>query len=88
MYFLVAVEVTSLLRKKLSKRAWRLTHFLSFPLFALATFHLLWVGSDRTTPAMRVAVMVCVVAVCSAATMRVVQADQAEQAATQRVPTR
>jgi DMSO/TMAO reductase YedYZ heme-binding membrane subunit len=88
MYFLLAVEITSLLRKKLSKRAWRLTHFLSFPLFALATFHLLWVGSDRTTPAMRVAVMVGVVAVCSAATMRVVQADQAEQAATQRVPTR
>ncbi len=34
-YFLVAVEVTSLLRRRLSKRLWRATHFLSFPLFAL-----------------------------------------------------
>ena len=88
MYFLVAVEITSLLRKKLSKRAWRATHFLSFPLFALATVHLLWVGSDRATPALRAVVMVCVVGVCGATVMRLVQADRDEPATRPRVPNR
>ena len=39
LYALAAVEVTSLLRRRLSKRVWRATHFLSFPLFALTTVH-------------------------------------------------
>lgn len=46
LYLLAAVEVTSLLRRHLSKRAWRATHFLSFPLFGLSTIHLLTAGSD------------------------------------------
>jgi hypothetical protein len=33
MYALAAVEITSLLRTRISKRAWRATHYLSFPLF-------------------------------------------------------
>src|SRR6202040_3635086 len=33
MYLLVAVELTSLLRRHLSNRLWRRTHLLSFPLF-------------------------------------------------------
>ena len=75
----------------LSKRAWRATHYLSFPLFALATFHLLWVGSDRTTPALRVAVLVSVAAVCVATVMRILQADRddrAGQSSAPRIPTR
>src|SRR5205823_13062546 len=40
-YFLVAVEITSLLRRHLSRRVWRATHFLSFPLFVLTTVHAL-----------------------------------------------
>jgi predicted ferric reductase len=45
-YVLVAVEITSLLRSRISKRAWRLTHFASLPLFALATIHGLTAGTD------------------------------------------
>ncbi len=48
-YFLVAVEITSLLRRRLSKRVWRATHFLSFPLFALTTVHALSAGTDSGT---------------------------------------
>jgi DMSO/TMAO reductase YedYZ heme-binding membrane subunit len=88
MYLLLAVEITSLLRKQLSKRAWRATHYLSFPLFALATFHLLWVGSDRTTPLLRVAVLGVVAVVCGATVMRILEADRAEQAAPPRFPAR
>ncbi len=47
LYLLVAVEVTSLLRGRMPARAWRLTHWLSFPLFGLVELHLLLSGSDR-----------------------------------------
>jgi hypothetical protein len=57
LYLLVAVEVTSLLRKHLSRRAWRATHFLSFPLFAMATIHGLAAGTDAATPLFRVTVL-------------------------------
>jgi predicted ferric reductase len=47
-YLLAAVEITSLLRNRLSRRAWRTTHALSFPLFGLATLHGLRAGTDAT----------------------------------------
>jgi DMSO/TMAO reductase YedYZ heme-binding membrane subunit len=80
MYLLLAVEVTSLLRKRLSKRAWRTTHYLSFPLFGLATVHLLWAGTDRTTLPMRIGVLLTVAVVTGATLIRIVQADRKEAA--------
>ncbi len=53
LYLLMAVELTSLARKKISKRAWRLTHYLSFPLFLLTTVHALSAGTDRSTLLLR-----------------------------------
>ena len=49
LYFLLAVELTSLARKRISKRVWRMTHFLSFPLFLFTTVHALTAGTDRST---------------------------------------
>ena len=49
LYLLLAVELTSLARKRLSKRVWRMTHYLSFPLFFLTTIHALSAGTDRKT---------------------------------------
>lgn len=46
MYLLMAVELSSLLRKHLAPRVWRRLHFLSFPLFLSATWHLLTAGTD------------------------------------------
>ncbi len=46
MYVLVAVEVTSLLRSRLSPRVWREVHLLSYVLFALSTLHALTAGTD------------------------------------------
>jgi predicted ferric reductase len=55
LYLLVAVEVTSLLRRSLPNRLWRRVHYASFPLFALATIHGLTAGTDsRTTLAVMV----------------------------------
>jgi DMSO/TMAO reductase YedYZ heme-binding membrane subunit len=83
MYLLTAVEVTSLLRKKLSKRVWRTTHYLSFPLFGLSTVHLLWVGTDRTTALLRWSVLLTVAVVTTSTLIRIVMADQKEAAALQ-----
>jgi hypothetical protein len=46
-YCLLAVEITSLLRKRISKRLWRAMHYLSFPLFVTATVHAMTAGTDR-----------------------------------------
>lgn len=46
MYLLVAVEVTSLMRKRLTKRTWRAIHMASYPLFVLSTAHGIAVGTD------------------------------------------
>jgi predicted lysophospholipase L1 biosynthesis ABC-type transport system permease subunit len=58
LYLLVAVEVTSLLRHRLSKRAWHAVHLSSFPLFATATIHGLTVGTDRHALLWRAALVV------------------------------
>ena len=46
MYVLVAVEVTSLLRARLTPKAWRGVHMLSYVLLALVTIHFLSAGTD------------------------------------------
>ena len=46
MYLLVAVEVTSLVRARLSPKVWRGVHLLSYVLLGLVTIHLLTAGTD------------------------------------------
>ena len=46
MYLLVAIEVTSLLRARLSPKSWRTVHLLSYALFAIITVHVLAAGTD------------------------------------------
>ena len=46
MYFLVAIEVTSLLGRRFPKKWWRRVHMLSFPLYVLASIHLFAAGTD------------------------------------------
>ena len=76
MYAVLAVEITSLLRKKLSKQAWRTVHYLSFPLFALATIHLFAVGTDRRTFLLRFVVIAGTVAIVVLTAIRAYRADR------------
>jgi DMSO/TMAO reductase YedYZ heme-binding membrane subunit len=46
MYLLLAIELTSLVRHRMSKRAWHAVHLLSYFLFATTTVHLLTAGTD------------------------------------------
>ena len=47
---LLAVEITSLLRRQLPAKVWRRTHVLSLPLFLLATVHFIVAGTDADQP--------------------------------------
>ena len=76
MYALLAVEVTSLLRRKLSKQAWRAVHYLSFPLFALASIHLLAAGTDRETFLLRFSVLAGTLATIVLTAIRAYRADR------------
>jgi DMSO/TMAO reductase YedYZ heme-binding membrane subunit len=56
LYLLAAIEVSSLLRRRLSTTWWRRLHQLSVPLFGFGTIHLVTAGSDADHPAVRTAV--------------------------------
>lgn len=71
LYLMLAVEVTSLLRKRLSKQMWRATHYASFPLFVLATAHALSAGTDRTAFLMRAAAVLTTASVVALTAVRV-----------------
>jgi len=49
LYLLLAIELTSLFRSRVSRPLWRATHFASFPLFVLSTVHALAAGADAGT---------------------------------------
>ena len=76
LYLLVAVELTSLARKKISKRAWRLTHYLSFPLFLLTTVHALSAGTDRSTFLLRWSVIAVSAVITGLTFVRLNKADR------------
>jgi DMSO/TMAO reductase YedYZ heme-binding membrane subunit len=49
-YLLIAVEVTSLLRRKLPARIWRSVHYSGFAVFLLGSIHALKAGTDVQNP--------------------------------------
>jgi predicted ferric reductase len=61
-YLLVAVQATSLARRRLPYRLWRRVHLAAFPLLVAATAHLLTAGSDRANPAVLTMLTVTVAA--------------------------
>jgi sulfoxide reductase heme-binding subunit YedZ len=48
-YLLVAVELTSLMMRRLPRRIWHAVHLSSYGVFALTTVHALTAGTDTTT---------------------------------------
>src|SRR4051812_44655997 len=73
-YLLLAVEVTSLLRRRLPVRVWRMLHGLAFPLFATSTVHMLSAGTDAKGGVLRWAAIVMTLVVAVATAFRVVAA--------------
>ena len=57
LYLLIAVEVTSLLRRRLPKRLWRAVHLSSYVVYLSASVHFLTAGSDAVNIVARVGVV-------------------------------
>lgn len=74
LYLLVAIEVTSLLRRRINRRAWRAVHFLSFPLFASSILHGLTAGTDSRAPMVIITVALVALAVAALTVVRVMGA--------------
>jgi hypothetical protein len=54
-YLLLAIELTSLARRWVSRRLWRRVHFASFALFVVSTIHVLSAGTDTGSGAFTLA---------------------------------
>jgi DMSO/TMAO reductase YedYZ heme-binding membrane subunit len=84
LYLLLAVELTSLARSRLPNRWWRAIHFASFPLYGVATLHLLTAGSDAGNPLVRVAVIGSTALVLSLTAIRITDKPSARRPTRQR----
>jgi sulfoxide reductase heme-binding subunit YedZ len=72
---MLAVVVTSLLRRHIGHRAWRATHWLAYACWPVALVHGLGSGTDAGTTWMRVVTGVCVAIVAAAVLGRLSQRD-------------
>jgi sulfoxide reductase heme-binding subunit YedZ len=63
LYLVVALIVTSLLRKHIGERTWRLVHWTSYAMWPLAMAHGITAGTDGTAPWMLAIDAVCAIAV-------------------------
>ena len=53
LYLLAAIEITSLLMRRIPRRWWRAVHSTSFVLFVLSTVHAFSAGTDATNTAVQ-----------------------------------
>jgi DMSO/TMAO reductase YedYZ heme-binding membrane subunit len=69
---LVAVQATSLARRRLSKRAWHRVHLTSYATLWLVSLHAALAGTDTTNPVVRVVAITTLALVLFATTYRAV----------------
>jgi sulfoxide reductase heme-binding subunit YedZ len=82
LYLLTAVELTSLVRRRLPHRVWRRVHLFSFPLFITSTIHGLSAGTDART---HLAVIGALLTVTAVAVLTALRLDEAANRPSRRV---
>ena len=87
-YLLLAVELTSLARARLSKKVWRRVHFASFLLFIMATVHGLTAGTDTKSTAARIVVAAVGSVFVGLTAARIAESVQTPKSAPRRVVVR
>jgi len=70
LYLVVALIATSLLRRHLGQRAWKMVHWTSYLMWPLALAHTVTAGTDALTPWMLAVEAVCLAIVAGAAAWR------------------
>jgi sulfoxide reductase heme-binding subunit YedZ len=83
---LVALTVTSLVRRRLGYRVWRSVHWLAYASWPVAVLHGLGTGSDTKVWWMLALTLVCVITVLMAVWARLAQADPDADAGWVRLP--
>ena len=83
-WFLILVEVTSLLMKRIPKNVWHSIHLTSYVVAVSATVHLLTAGTDSSTPALRWAALAAAMAIVFFTIYRLL----APKAPARRIPSR
>ncbi len=73
---ILAVIVTSLLRRRVGYRAWRATHWLAYASWPVALAHSLGAGTDSGSGWMLLAVGACAAVVATAASVRLIRRRQ------------
>ncbi len=76
MYLLLAVELTSLMMKRLPKRLWRGIHFTSFVLYLMSNVHAIIVGHDVNSMLYRLAALASIQVVTFLCLVRILYAGQ------------
>jgi DMSO/TMAO reductase YedYZ heme-binding membrane subunit len=84
-YVLLAVELSSLLGRRVPRAWWRRIHFLSFPLYVVATVHLCTAGTDAENVVAVGTVVVVSAVIASLTAVRVLTATR-PQAPSTRIP--
>jgi predicted ferric reductase len=79
-YLLVAVEITSLLMRRLPRRVWRAVHAGSYVLFWVAALHGATAGTDAGHPAYRWGSAAAIAAVVFLTVLRIVESRRAGKA--------
>ncbi len=73
---MIALVITSLLRRRLGYRAWRAVHWLAYASWPVAVLHGLGTGSDSKSVWALALTLTCVLAVSAAVVARVTRSDQ------------
>jgi predicted ferric reductase len=84
MYLLAAVQVTSLLMKKLPRKVWRAIHMASYGAAWLAVIHAGMAGTDTSNRAYRILSLILILAATSVAVVRVSGSGRRQPAARNR----
>jgi hypothetical protein len=89
-YLLVAIEITSLLMRRISRRVWHAVHLSSFGLFAFATIHALTAGTDAGEPLVQWFAILSTFVIVNLTVLRVVsrRVGRSDRAAPARAPGR
>ncbi len=82
----VALIVTSLLRRHIGARAWRLVHWAAYLCWPVAVAHTLGIGSDAGTTWLRVTTAVCIALVAWASATRIAGRSRGKRLEPQRRP--
>ena len=85
-YLLLAVELTSLARRRLPARLWRLVHITSLPLWVISTVHLLTAGTDAGNPVVQWTALASTATVIFFTVVRVLSPRAAVRAARRPAP--